>query len=408
MGRLVLEPAGYVTKYPINVTYDLGSTKGFEALVEVVELDEVSEMVFLVSNQKITDRDPVNATDWYMINKVFNTKYPHQNLTRVVSRIDGNISWLVEVPWVAPTGELKIRISNGSISFYENGLLRYSELYSINSRECYIYVYTSKWGHYSGTDCFDNFAIYPLVIDEDIESFSSSLSISTESLSTVTGSVVNIFGRLTNFDNIPLQNKNVVLSYKFEGIDYWIPISSAPTNEKGEYKIQWINSASGTFTLKTEWTGDITHPRISNTTTLSFVPNQNQQVFLIESNITITSITFINETSLLSFNVTGQSGTIGFVKANIAKSLLANEESLQVYLDGNKINYSVYSEIDSWVFMFTYSHSTHKINIHLSQNLCLENYDIGILFIIIFALGAVLAIEIKYLLKTKRPVITMS
>ena len=150
--------AGYVTKYPISTN----SAIGFETSVNVVELDDVSEMVFLISDQKITDRDPVNATNWYMLNKVLDTKYYHQNLTRVVSRIDGNISWRVEVPWLSPTGQLKIKISNGSISFYENGLMRYSEPYAFNASECYVYIYTSKWGHYSGTDCFDNFAVYPV------------------------------------------------------------------------------------------------------------------------------------------------------------------------------------------------------------------------------------------------------
>ncbi len=130
--------AGYVTKYPISTN----STSGFETSVNVVELDNVSEMVLLISDQKITDRDPVNATNWYMLNKVLDTKYYHMNLTRVVSRIDGNISWRVEVPWLSPTGKLEIEISNGTVSFYENGLFRYSEPYAINASECYVYIYT--------------------------------------------------------------------------------------------------------------------------------------------------------------------------------------------------------------------------------------------------------------------------
>ena len=148
--------AGYVTEYKYKV-----NSLGFEASVNVVELDEVSELELLISDQKITDRDPVNASNWYLINKILNTKYPHENLTRVVSRIEGNVSWKVEEPWISPTGELKIEVSTGAISFYENGVLRYSEPYALPSKECYIYIYTSKWGHYAGTDCFDNFAVSP-------------------------------------------------------------------------------------------------------------------------------------------------------------------------------------------------------------------------------------------------------
>ena len=354
--------AGYVTKYPINTN----SALGFEASINVVELDNVSEMVFLIGDQKITDRDPVNATDWYMINKVLNTKYYHQNLTRVVSRIDGNISWRVEVPWLSPTGQLKIKISNGSISFYENGLMRYSEPYAINANECYVYIYTSKWGHYSGTDCFDNFSVYPSM--DGKSRFPTSLSISTESLSTVAGSAVNIFGKLTNSDNSSLQNKTVVLSYTFQGINSWIPISSGLTDELGNYNIQWVNSASGTFTLKAEWSGDSTYMGASNITTLSFLPSQDQRVFIFESNSTVTALAFNNETSTLSFNVTGQSGTTGFVRATIAKSILANDENLQVYMDGERLEYSVTSTVDSWVFCFNYSHSTHQISIHLASS----------------------------------------
>ncbi|MCW3996641.1 MAG: hypothetical protein NWE98_10915 [Candidatus Bathyarchaeota archaeon] len=161
--------AGYVTKRPIS------AAQGFEASVNVVELDDVSEMVLLISDQKITDRDPVNATNWYMINKVLHTKYPNQSLIRVVSRIDEKISWLVEAPWLSSTGQLKIKVSEGVISFFENGLMRYSEPYAINASECYIYIYTSKWGHYWGTDCFDDFAVYPVSIDNESKGGQTSL-----------------------------------------------------------------------------------------------------------------------------------------------------------------------------------------------------------------------------------------
>jgi hypothetical protein len=352
--------AGYVTKYPISTN----SALGFETSVNVVELDDVSEMVLLISDQKITDRDPVNATNWYMINKVLDTKYYHQNLTRVVSRIDENISWRVEVPWLSPTGSLKIKISNGSISFYENGLMRYSEPYAFRASECYVYVYTSKWGHYSGTDCFDDFTVYPV----NVYGTNASISISAESMSTVAGSTVNVFGKLTDSDYKPLQNKTVVLSYTFSGANFWIPISSGLTDEQGNYVIQWINSASGTFTLKTEWRGESLFIGTSNTTTLSFLPYQNKQVFLFESNSTVYDLAFNNQTSTLSFNVTGPSGSTGYVIATISKTLLTNGENLQVYMDGKQLNYSVASTLNSWIVTFNYSHSTHQISIQLESN----------------------------------------
>ena len=380
--------AGYVSKYPINTN----SALGFEASVNVVELDDVSEMVFLISDQKVTDRDPVNATNWYMLNKVLDTKYYHENLTRVVSRIDGNISWRVEVPWLSSTGQLKIKVSNGSISFYENGLKRYSEPYAFNAKECYLHIYTSKWGHYSGTDCFDDFAVTTFIDDDN--RFPTSLSISTESLSTVAGSAVNIFGKLASSENASLQNKTIVLSYTFQCINSYIPISSGLTDELGNYNIQWVNSATGTFTLKAEWIGDYTHMGANNVTTLSFLPRQDQQVFIFESNSTVTALAFNNETSTLSFNVAGPSGTTGFVRTTIAKSILPNGEDLQAYIDGQRLEYSVTSTVDSWVYCFNYSHSTHQISIQLESSAS-EIQPVGnefVLIAIIAILGVILGI----------------
>jgi hypothetical protein len=205
----------------------------------------------------------------------------------------------------------------------------------------------------------------------------------------------------------PCKNKTVVLSYTFQGADSWIPISSGFTDEQGKYNIQWINSASGTFTLKAEWKGDSAFNGVSNTTSLSFLPIQNQQVFFFESNSTVYALAFNNETSTLSFNVTGPTGTTGYVKASIPKSLLTNGENLQAYLDGNQLNYSVATLGDSWVFTFNYSHSTHQISLHLELNGSpiepVGNEVILIAFVALF--GTVLAIETKYWLgrKEKEP-----
>jgi hypothetical protein len=229
------------------------------------------------------------------------------------------------------------------------------------------------------------------------------ISIGSESSSTIAGSAVNVFGTLSDSKGIPLQNKTVVLSYTFQGADSWIPISSGFTDKLGKYNIQWINGASGTFTLKTEWKGDSIFNEASNTTSLSFLPIQNQQTFFFESNSTIYALAFNNETSTLSFNVTGPTGTTGYVKASIPKSLLTNGENLQVYLDGNQLNYSVSAFGDSWVFIFNYSHSTHQISLHLKTNSSptQPGGNIIILIAIVALFGTVLAIETKSWLNRK-------
>ncbi len=383
--------AGYMTK----CTFGTHTMQGFEATVNVVELDSVMEVSLMVSDQKITNLDPINASNWYRILKIKDTHYPDRHLAMVERRINGgNVSVIMEGPWFSATGQLKIKVSDEVISFYENGILRYAEPYALVSNSCYVSIFTSSLGCFFGTDSFDDFAAYPVNVDDE----PASISISTESLSATAGSAVNVFGTLMDSNKIPLQNETVVLSYTFPGAGSWIPISSDLTDEQGNYNIQWINSASGTFTLKTQWNGDTIYLGISNTTTLSFLPYENQQVFLLESNSTVNALAFNNETSTLSFNVTGPSGTTGYVKTTISKSMLTNSENLQAYLDGKQINYSVSASGDFWVFTFNYSHSTHQISLHMKVDATstqpIGNEIISIAIIAVF--GTILAVETKY------------
>jgi hypothetical protein len=226
------------------------------------------------------------------------------------------------------------------------------------------------------------------------------ISISTELSSAIAGSAVNVIGTLSDLNRTPLPGEVVVLSYTFAGIDYWIPISSSLTNEAGEYNIQWINSASGTFTLKTEWDGNAAFTGISNTTTLSFVPYQSQQVLFVESNSTVTALAFNSTSSELSFTVIGPSDTSGYVKATISKNITANGADIKVYLDGNQLNYSVISTDDSWLITFSYSHSTHNIIMQLGANTSstapLEfNYVLWAVIVTLTFAGAIIGLVIR-------------
>jgi hypothetical protein len=260
------------------------------------------------------------------------------------------------------------------------------------------YIGLTVWGYSPADYSFRNI--------EDPFDNPASISIATQSSSTTAGSAVNVLGTLSDSKRVPLQNKTVIVSYTFQGADSWIPISSGFTDEQGNYNIQWINSASGTFTLRTEWKGDSTFNGASNTTSLSFFPIQNQQVFFFESNSTIYSLAFNNETSTLSFNVTGPTGTTGHVKTSIPKSLLTNGKNLQAYLDGKQLNYSVTTFGDSWVFTFNYSHSTHQISLHLETNASPTQPLVNevILIAIVALFGTILVIETKYWLSRKEKI----
>jgi protocatechuate 3,4-dioxygenase beta subunit len=194
------------------------------------------------------------------------------------------------------------------------------------------------------------------------------LSITAEAKTLQVGSTVNVNGKLSDQNGNPLVDKTVILSYALNGGSSWFQIGSGKTNASGEYSIQWVVGASGTFTLKAEWAGDTSYSGAGNSTTLSFLPYQNRQVFYVESNSTVSALAFNSASSELSFVVSGPNGTEGYVKATIAKSLVSNAENIKVYLDGNQLDYEVISNADSWLLSFNYMHSTHQVSINLAVN----------------------------------------
>ena len=127
--------------------------------------------------------------------------------------------------------------------------------------------------------------------------------------------------------------------------------------------IQWLNTASGTFTLKAEWDGNNEYPRIKATTTLSSHPYQDQNIFFIESNSTVTALTFNSTKSKLIFTVSGPSGTNGYVKATIPKDMLPAEGNWTVLVDGNPVIPTIDEDANKTYIHFTYGHSTKTIKI---------------------------------------------
>ena len=179
---------------------------------------------------------------------------------------------------------------------------------------------------------------------------------------------INIKGKIASSNGNPIANATIVLSYSFPGIDGWLPISSSTTDSSGEYAIQWANTATGYFSLKAQWNGNTTCLGCSNSTTVNILPYEDNNVFFVQSNSTVTALSFNSTTLELTFSVTGPSGTRGYTQVTIDNSLISNPENLQVKLDGKELEYTITQLDNSWVITLNYSHSTHEISMQLQAS----------------------------------------
>ncbi|MCW4000289.1 MAG: carboxypeptidase-like regulatory domain-containing protein [Candidatus Bathyarchaeota archaeon] len=223
---------------------------------------------------------------------------------------------------------------------------------------------------------------------------STTLSISTEASSYQVGSTLTVKGNLTSQSETPFSGETVVLSSSLDGGETWLPVGSGKTDASGQYSIQWLIQASGTFSLKAEWAGNNAYSGSNAITAVSFLPYSDQAVFFVESNSTITELKFDSQNRILSFNVTGESGTKGQTQVTVAKTLVADGADFAVALDGKEMVYSVTSSSDYWILEFTYSHSTHQVTVNtVSQARIVTGVDDGS-----FILGVVLAAVVAALI----------
>jgi uncharacterized protein YxeA len=125
---------------------------------------------------------------------------------------------------------------------------------------------------------------------------------------------------------------------------------------------------TGNYLLKAVWTGNSDYPGANTTINFAVTPFEEESVFSVMSNSTLSGFSFNSTTKELSFTVTGPSGTAGYVKVTIAKSLVSSVQSVKVYLDGSQLNVAITEDADSWLLSFTYMHSMHKVRISLAAN----------------------------------------
>ncbi len=156
--------AGKLTRHTCDTqTFYPGTNQhGIEASIDVADFNApLDQMVLMLGNTQMHYADPTGQSYWYRIAKA-RRGTGTTNALVVEKRQNSSPITLLNTPWIAPTGQLKIKTSTGSIAFYENGFLRYAEPYDLPEDTCYSYIYTSsERPDHTGTAAFDNFSIIP-------------------------------------------------------------------------------------------------------------------------------------------------------------------------------------------------------------------------------------------------------
>jgi outer membrane protein assembly factor BamB len=190
----------------------------------------------------------------------------------------------------------------------------------------------------------------------------SSLTLSLNSQTAFLGFKVKLTGTLTSADG-PISNVPITLSFSVNGGEVWNDITAVPTGADGSYEAVWVPSATGTYLVKASWKGGYPLSSAEQTRSLSVTLYDDQYVFSVVSNSTVSALLFDSVNQELSFTVIGEPETTGFVDVMIAKTLVPNIVNLKVYMDQTNLNYKTASENDSWLLHFTYGHSTHGITL---------------------------------------------
>jgi len=300
--------AGYITKS----SYDLSDC---DVQVDVSNL-HLAELTLAIAVEGIDDHF------WWNDNFYVVAKQNVHGTCAISERVDGGdpVS-LYNEAWTGPTGSLRIRICNGTISFYEEDTLRYSEQFALSSTQCYMYLEGRTWSPYAGMDYFDNFrflnhkpvgtkevtlpsgnsanipflwnttgyapgnytisayawpvpgetdTIDNLYIDGVVQVVShlkaTSVSFSLSPNPAFTGQDVTLLGNLTTIDNKPVPYAKIIL--KVNGRQ----AATLTTNSTGWFKATGKPASTGTYIVSASFAGSVTVKPCNHSQTLTVLP----------------------------------------------------------------------------------------------------------------------------------------
>lgn len=193
------------------------------------------------------------------------------------------------------------------------------------------------------------------------------LSFYCASSPSTSGFNVKIQGALA-YNGTGISGTGITFAYSATGGATWHDLAYIITGDDGNFSAVWMPTASGNYMIRGTWFSDGVYSGVSSTMNFSVTPNFQNQMFSVSSNSTLSSLSFDSTTSRLSFTVSGESGTTGYVQVCIPKTLLPNTSTLTVYLDGQDITYHTFSQGDIWIITIEYNHSTHSVIMELGTS----------------------------------------
>jgi hypothetical protein len=192
------------------------------------------------------------------------------------------------------------------------------------------------------------------------------IEVSCKGTSVANGYKVSINGNL-QLNGSPLVDTPVLISFSVTGGDSWKSLTLVKTQSNGNFAALWTPDVTGNYLVKATVTAASTYNSASKSVALALTPDEEKNVFTLNSNSTITQFAFNSTSKELSFNASGPSGSTGYVSLYIPQTLISDISTLKTYVDGNQVPFNTTNQGDAWLITFSYAHSQHKITLELAN-----------------------------------------
>lgn len=216
---------------------------------------------------------------------------------------------------------------------------------------------------------------------------------------------VQINGKVTLNGNT-VANAPVAISYSINNGQSWNSLTMVTTESDGSYAAVWYPDVTGYYLIKATCEATSAMNAASKTVTLALAPDDDQNsVFTVNSNSTITQFAFDSTTGKLSFVASGPSPSTGYVEIYIPKTILSDISKLTTTIDGRQVSYDYQSQADAWLITFSYTHSSHTIIMSIGENVETPNSGDGgnsQILLYVIAPVAVIVVTVIALLKRRK------